>query len=215
MRSDVPGRRRAGRPPRLPRWRILWRANSPPHPPAVLWPLRPRPFRRITHESGRGQSLVEFALVLTPLFLVLLGIIQFGFIFNTYVTLTNAAREGARIGTVFVCDPADSKDQNDQNRNESSKDALIASMNLLSKVAPNFSTGSTWSKSGLVFSNGDLLVTYVIPAGVTDTDCRRGETMTVRATYHQDLIIPVVSNFLPHDAGGRLQLVGEVTMVIN
>jgi Flp pilus assembly protein TadG len=219
MRPDLPGRRRAGRTARRPRWRILWQANASVRSSAVLRP--PRPFRR--RRLGRigspdrrgGQSLVEFALVLTPLFLVLLGIIQFGFIFNTYVTLTNAAREGARTGTVFVCDPVDSKDQNDQNRNESAKDALIASMNLLSKVAPNFTTGPTWSKSGLVFTNGDLVVTYVVPAGVTDTDCRRGETVTVRATYHQDLIIPIVSNFLPHDAGGRLQLVGEVTMVLN
>ena len=39
----------------------------------------------------RGQSLVEFALVLMPLFVILLGIIQFGFIFNAYVTITNAA----------------------------------------------------------------------------------------------------------------------------
>ena len=163
----------------------------------------------------RGQSLVEFSLVLTPLFLVLLGIIQFGFIFNSYVTMTNAAREGARSGSVFICDPADSKDQNDQNRNDVIKDAQIGSMNLLSKVSPNFATSGTWTRSGLVFTNGDLVVTYAIPTGVTDTDCRRGETIMVRATYHQDLIIPIVSNFLPADGGGRLRLVGEVTMVIN
>jgi hypothetical protein len=58
-------------------------------------------------------------------------------------------------------------------------------------------------------------VTYAIPSSVTDNDARAGEQVTVRATYHQDLIIPLVSNFLPKDAGGRLQLVGEVTMVVN
>ncbi|HEY0442824.1 MAG TPA: hypothetical protein VGC90_01235, partial [Candidatus Limnocylindrales bacterium] len=67
----------------------------------------------------------------------------------------------------------------------------------------------------LVYTNGDLVVTYVVPAGVSDTDARAGETITVRATYHQDLIVPIVSNFLPADAGGRLRLVGEVTMAIN
>src|SRR5262245_52464709 len=51
-------------------------------------------------ERDRGQSMVEFGLVLLPLFFILLGIIQFGLIFNTYVTITNASREGARIGTV-------------------------------------------------------------------------------------------------------------------
>src|SRR3982751_2289870 len=111
-----------------------------------------------------GQSLVEFALVLTPLFLVLLGIIQFGFIFNTYVTLTNAAREGARSGTVFICDPTDSKDQNDLARNEAIRAATVGSMNLLATTAPRFTNSAVWTRSGLVFTTGDLVVTYAVPS---------------------------------------------------
>jgi Flp pilus assembly protein TadG len=162
-----------------------------------------------------GQSLVEFALVLMPLFLILLGIIQFGFIFNSYVTLTNAAREGARTGTVYMYDASLSKSQNDLLRNNAIKTALTNSMNLLSKTAPNFVTSGTWSQSGLVFSNGDLVVTYVVPAGVTDTDARVGQQVTVRSTYHQDLIIPLIAQLLPRDANGRLGLTSEVTMVVN
>jgi len=171
----------------------------------------------IASSRGRagGQSLVEFALVLTPLFFVLLGIIQFGFIFNSYVTMTNAAREGARSGTVYLYNRALSKDQNDLARNEAIRAAVTNSMNLLGKTTPHFATTTSWSKSGLVFTDGDLLVTYVVPAGITDTDTRRGETITVRATYHMDLIVPIVSGFLPADAGGRLRLIGEVTMVVN
>lgn len=174
----------------------------------------PRARRRRRGESG-GQSLVEFALILTPLFLLLLGIIQFGFIFNAYVTMTNAAREGARTGTIVIYDRSLSKDQNDLARNEAIKSSVLTSMNLLGKTSPNFTTGSTWTKSSLTFTNGDLVVTYLLPAGVNDTDPRAGYQVTVRATYHLDLIVPVVSNFLPKDAGGRLGLVGEVTMVIN
>jgi Flp pilus assembly protein TadG len=162
-----------------------------------------------------GQSLVEFALVLMPLFIILLGIIQFGFIFNTYVTITNSAREAARTGTVYIYDSSLSKSQNDLVRNEAIKSALLASMNLLGKTSPQFSTSATWSQSGLVYTNGDLIVTYALPAGVTDTDARVGQRVTVRATYHQDVIIPIVSNFLPKDAGGRLGMTGEVTMVLN
>jgi Flp pilus assembly protein TadG len=164
---------------------------------------------------AQGQSLVEFALILTPLFLILLGIIQFGFIFNTYVTMTTAAREGARSGTIVVYDRSLSKAQNDLARNEAIRTAVLGSMNLLAKTSPNFSTSGSWTQSGLTFTNGDLVVTYVVPADVTDSDPRTGEQVTVRATYHMDLIIPLISNFLPKDAGGRLQLVGEVTMVIN
>ena len=162
-----------------------------------------------------GQSLVEFSLILFPLFFILLGIIQFGFIFNTYVTMTNAARDAARLGTVYVYDRDLTKDQNDLTRNESIKSAVTSSMNLLSKVSPQFATGSTWTKSGLTFTNGDLVITYVVPSGVTDSDTREAQQITVKATYHQDLVIPLISALLPRDAGGRMQLVGEVTMVIN
>ena len=57
---------------------------------------------RTTRRSERGQSLVEFALVL-PVFIVLvMGIVDFGMALRSYVTVTNAAREGARVG--IVCD---------------------------------------------------------------------------------------------------------------
>lgn len=164
---------------------------------------------------ARGQSLVEFALVLMPLMLILLGIIQFGFIFNAYVTMTNAAREGARLGTIYVYDGSLSKAQNDLARNDSIKQSVIASMNLLVKTAPNFTTSSTWTQSGLTFTNGDLVVTYAIPSGTPDSDARVGQRVTVRATYHQDLIIPLIAQLLPRDANGRLGLGSETTMVIN
>jgi hypothetical protein len=44
-----------------------------------------------------GAELIEFALVLPLLLLVMLGIIDFGFLFQRYEVLTNAAREGARV----------------------------------------------------------------------------------------------------------------------
>ena len=165
--------------------------------------------------DAEGQSLVEFSLILMPLFFILLGIIQFGFIFNTYVTMTNAARDAARLGTVYVYDRTLTKSQNDLARNESIKTSVLNSMNMLGKTAPHFTTGSTWSQSGTTYTNGDLVITYVLPTGVTQNDPRTGQEVTVRAVYHEDLVIPLISNFLPQDAGGRLRLTGEVTMVLN
>lgn len=165
--------------------------------------------------SEQGQSLVEFALVLMPLFVILLAIIQFGLIFNAYVTITNASREGARNGTVYVYDAAMSKAQNDLARNELIRTSLLASMNMLAKTSPHFATGSTWTQSGTTFTNGDLVVGYVLPSGTTETDARVGQQITVRATYHLDLIIPIIPQFLPKDMNGRLGLSSEVTMVAN
>ncbi|MEH6953577.1 TadE/TadG family type IV pilus assembly protein [Neobacillus drentensis] len=51
-------------------------------------------------KSQKGQSLVEFALVLPLLVLLLFGIIDFGRIFHAYLTLDHAGREAARIASI-------------------------------------------------------------------------------------------------------------------
>lgn len=56
--------------------------------------------RKVSNE--RGASAVEFALVAPLLFLLLFGIIEFGFIFNRWITITHAAREGVRLMSVGV-----------------------------------------------------------------------------------------------------------------
>lgn len=48
----------------------------------------------------RGAELIEFALVFPLLLLVVLGIIDFGFLFHRYQVVTNAAREGARVAVL-------------------------------------------------------------------------------------------------------------------
>lgn len=50
--------------------------------------------------NRKGQSLVEFALILPLLLFLIMGIIQFGLILSGYVTVSNAAREGARVGII-------------------------------------------------------------------------------------------------------------------
>ena len=51
-------------------------------------------------KSERGAELIEFALIFPLLLLVLLGIIDFGFLFQRYEVLTNATREGARMAVL-------------------------------------------------------------------------------------------------------------------
>ena len=51
-------------------------------------------------QSERGAELVEFALVFPLLLLVVLGVIDFGLLFQRYEVVTNAAREGARIAVL-------------------------------------------------------------------------------------------------------------------
>jgi Flp pilus assembly protein TadG len=48
--------------------------------------------------NQRGQAVIEMALTLPLLLVVVFGIIDFGFMFQRYESVTNAAREGARLG---------------------------------------------------------------------------------------------------------------------
>lgn len=51
-------------------------------------------------KSEKGQSLVEFALVLPVLLLLLFGIVDFGRIFHIYLTMDHAGREAARAASI-------------------------------------------------------------------------------------------------------------------
>jgi Flp pilus assembly protein TadG len=53
-----------------------------------------------TRRSESGASAVEFALLLPLLMMILFGIIEFGMALYRQAILTNASREGARLGIV-------------------------------------------------------------------------------------------------------------------
>ena len=54
--------------------------------------------KMINHEDG--TSTVEFALILPFMVMLIMGIIQFGMAYNSYISITHAAREGARLAAV-------------------------------------------------------------------------------------------------------------------
>jgi Flp pilus assembly protein TadG len=56
--------------------------------------------KRLSLRDQQGQSMTEFALVLPIIALLLFGVIQFGIVFNNYITLTDATRAGARKAAV-------------------------------------------------------------------------------------------------------------------
>lgn len=54
----------------------------------------------IQPRTTRGQATVEFALVISVLFLVIWGIIEFSRVFFGYATMSHGVREGARYGVI-------------------------------------------------------------------------------------------------------------------
>jgi Flp pilus assembly protein TadG len=57
---------------------------------------KPGATSRTSKSADRGAAAVEFALVLPILMLLIFGIVDFGRMLNAKITITEAAREGAR-----------------------------------------------------------------------------------------------------------------------
>jgi len=109
--------------------------------------------KRIQIRNEQGQAMTEFALVLPVLALILFAVIQFGIVFNNYVTLTDATRAGARRAAVSRQDP---------NRNATVVQAVRSSASDLdsSKLDVPVPT-STWA------AGSDVTVTATYPYSIS------------------------------------------------
>ncbi|HBW14341.1 MAG TPA: hypothetical protein DEF30_11040 [Proteiniclasticum sp.] len=100
-----------------------------------------RRWKRMKEEDGQG--IVEFAIAIPLVLFVLLGILEFGWLFNAKITLTSAAREGARVAVVSTIDQ--------RNR------AYIASSEAVAGVSgitiPNDSTHFKYSTNDEIINN--------------------------------------------------------------
>lgn len=55
----------------------------------------------MTLRNEKGAAMVEFAVIAPLLFIILFGIIEFSILMYDKAMLTNASREGARVGIVY------------------------------------------------------------------------------------------------------------------
>jgi Flp pilus assembly protein TadG len=195
---------------------------------------RRRPPWRRAAAAQRGQALVEFAAVLLPVLLLIVGIIQFGLLFGASVTLTNAARESARSATIYLYDNSHTKAWNDAERCGDAVDAARQSMGFLSTSSPHFSTtqtgtGACPTPTGDGQVNGDLTISYCDHVTTPDGDCPDGtdpdttcapdtrEACLVRITmvYRSDIIVPFIGGLIGADSNGRFAQTVTATMVVN
>jgi hypothetical protein len=61
--------------------------------------LASRPFVRRSRDGQRGQGMIEFAIIVPVFMLLLMGMLEFGFVFTHNLSLEYATREGARVGS--------------------------------------------------------------------------------------------------------------------
>jgi len=122
----------------------------------------------------RGQALVEFALVLPVLLIVIIGILQFGVVYNHYIQLTNAADAGARL---FSIERGQSNPCTDVVSQVDAAAATLKSSNVVvtlsavnSPTATSPSTYSSaaggscpWSSPGVLVSGNPVTLTATYP----------------------------------------------------
>jgi Flp pilus assembly protein TadG len=140
--------------------------------------------------EARGQGTVEMALVFPLVFTLAVGIFEMGFLFNAHVTLAFAAREGARLGAIYLYDSAYPQSANDHNREagtgttypyaENIRDSVVKSMGLL-KTSPDYFD-----------KDHDITITYSPPAGSTLT--RKGDMVNVRVVYEYPFLTSVLDD---------------------
>ena len=92
--------------------------------------MRLRRFR-----SERGAELIELALVLPMLLLVFAAICDFGLVMQRYLTLNNAAREGARIAVLPGYGPTDVQNRVTEYVREGTGDFTLSPATVLTPVA--------------------------------------------------------------------------------
>jgi Flp pilus assembly protein TadG len=130
--------------------------------------------RRRGGESG--QAMVEFALVAPLLFLLVVGIIKFGVVYNNYIQLTNAVDSGARLfaierGQGGVCSAVDAN-----------VDAAAGGL--------NDTTGDlSVTMSTIPATSNDTWVDGVEQTGGSCPTLASGNSATVSASYPCDLTI--------------------------
>ena len=211
--------------------RMPGRHRLRPHPAGMAG----APTRPLHGELGalRGQALIEFVAVLLPVLLILVGIVQFGLLFSTNVTVTNAAREGTRAGTIYVYDRDHTRSWNDARRCTAVLTAAKNAFGLQSSTAPYFSVttsgGICSTSTGESQANGDLVIAYcshmatpssacpnaIDPSTACTPDTREACLMRVSLTYRSDIVVPLIGPLLHLDSNGRFVQHVAVTMVIN
>jgi Flp pilus assembly protein TadG len=154
---------------------------------------------RQKREKSRGQTLVEFALIL-PVFLVLtLGVVDGARVFSAYIAITNGAREGA----LFA---AQSTNYNKWCSTTSTVACPASSTGYQAADPDNIAYRIQQETSGLTQGN----ITLSAPTCDT-TPCSSSSTkVTVTVQYSMSLLVPLVSTLM----GSPVRMTAATTAVI-
>lgn len=132
--------------------------------------------RSKSRDSETGQGLVEFALVAPVLLVIMLGVIQLGWIYTSQIGLTNSIREAARYAaTQRTVSPAQAG---------TNGTATVAQLNLVMPRNVNFYGAGNVSTASTSYCE------YIDPKGEYAIRAR------VTIQYRHPLFIPLITGIL-------------------
>ena len=153
----------------------------------LLAPLR-RSWGR-TPETGHGQALVEFALIVPIFLLLLFALLDFGRVVYAQQTITQDAREGARAGLVAALDTTINQATYAKIRTAAKQMAPgvnLTDASIVGKPGTCTSTVSDSAASGYCF----------FPDGVVCADPANPPRVWVTITVNVPLLTPIISNIV-------------------
>jgi Flp pilus assembly protein TadG len=106
---------------------------------------------RRLRKTEAGAEIIEMAIVLPLLMATLFGIVEFGFLFQRYVFLTNAAAEGARVASLPGYEEADVQ----------ARVAAYAAASNITGVTARSTAAAIGGPGGTSWPGSQVTVTYV------------------------------------------------------
>lgn len=142
--------------------------------------------------TGRGQALVEFALIVPVFLMLLFALVDFGRVVFAQQAITQGAREGARAALVAALDPAITTSACPGTSTHCKiRTAAKAQAAGVALTDANI-TGATTCPSGLTDSTG----TCFYPNGVTCNDPANPPPIVVKIQVTVQLLTPILSNVM-------------------
>jgi Flp pilus assembly protein TadG len=160
----------------------------------------------------RGQAIIEMALTLPLLLVIVMGIFDFGFMFQRYEVVTNAAREGARVGVLGDYTPANAT-TSPLGRQRALDYLDVGGIELTGNVRGNVS-----SCAGAVDAESVCVSAVVADAtitGSTPPKVVRQLTVTVEYDHEFDFVGPILNLFGGTLGTTRLRSVSTMRMEAN
>jgi len=162
--------------------------------------------RRRGLRRGKGQAMVEFALIAPAGFLLLLSILVVGILVTNYIQLANAARDGARVAA--ICGSSATAQMPDNSGGCTPANvANYITAHLVALPAGSVTPQIYFCTSAEVQSGTCAVPANLLSSTATAfTQCQTGAIFEIDMYYDQPLYLPLVGNFFQTSSNNTRRL---------